>query len=91
MRTLTLAFLLATATVAQAQYRLPQTIPYKDEVTKETIGTATFDGNRIYLRKTDGELIGTVVTDFDGKRTMYDPSGKEIEITVAPAGKPNAR
>jgi hypothetical protein len=60
--------------------------------TGETIGTATFSGNTLYLRKSDGELIGSVVTAPDGSRTLYDPSGNVMgKVTTVPAGPPAGR
>jgi hypothetical protein len=85
------AFVLALALPAAAQNRMPQTIPYKDSKTGETIGTATFSGNTLYLRKSDGELIGSVVTAPDGSRTLYDPSGNVMGVTRVPAGPPAGR
>jgi hypothetical protein len=71
-----LAIILTTITVATAQ--TPRTVPLlgKDQ---QQIGTATFDGNRIYLRDGANNLFAQIVVDADGTRTMYDANGKVLD------------
>jgi hypothetical protein len=56
----------------------PRTIPLNDRDGKR-IGTATFSGNRIYLRHENGDLIAQIVRDKDGTLTMFDPNGKVLD------------
>jgi hypothetical protein len=83
MKALALAFLLATATLAQAQQlNLPKTVKLHDNATGKPIGTITrTEGdNKFYVRDAKGEFVGTVVIDPATKaRTYYDPSGKVVE------------
>lgn len=62
--------------------QIPRTAPWTDGK-GETVGTATFSGNRMYLRDLDGKHIVTVVTDATGV-TMYDPNGKVLDHKAAP-------
>ena len=79
MRTFIALFTIAMLTTASAQYApLPKTINLHNNATKEPLGTATFSGNRIYLRDKNGEHYATIEHDADGTRTMYDASGKVI-------------
>jgi hypothetical protein len=54
-----------------------QTIPMKKN--GEVVGTATFSGNRIYLRNLKGELLSTIEVTEKGS-TMYDPTGKVTDF-----------
>jgi hypothetical protein len=81
MKIIALAFLLATATLAQAQQYPdpPKTVRLHNNATGEHLGTVTLSGNRAYLRNKDGEHYATMVRNADGTKTIYDPSGKVIE------------
>ena len=84
---LTIAFSVAAFAAAEAQSFLlpprldamPRTIPWTDTSRAVTNGTATFSGNRIYLRNDKGEHVATLVVGPGGTRTMYDPNGKIIK------------
>lgn len=56
---------------------IPRTVPWTDGK-GVAIGTATFDGARMYLRNLKGEHVVTIVTDAHGS-TMYDPSGNVLD------------
>jgi hypothetical protein len=45
----------------------------------QQIGTATFSGNRIYLRNLQNEIFVQIVIERDGTRTMYDVHGKVLD------------
>jgi hypothetical protein len=77
--------LLATAGIAIAQlseiqprFEIPKTAPINN-AKGERIGTATMSGNKIYIRNLENKLMGTVVTEADGSKKLYDPSGKVID------------
>jgi hypothetical protein len=74
--TLTFTSLLIVPTLAQ--HIFPRTVPLlgKDG---EKIGTATFSGNRIFLRNPQNEIFAQIVVDADGTRTMYDAHGKVLD------------
>jgi hypothetical protein len=59
----------------------PRTVPFNDG-TGTQIGTATFMGNRIYLRDMTSALIAQIVVDRDGTQIMLDPSGKIVDRLV---------
>ena len=85
MRTLVALFTIAMLTTASAQYPpLSQTVQLHDKATKEPLGTATFSGNRIYMRDKNGEHYATIEIAPDGTRTTYDPSGKVIAAPSLP-------
>jgi hypothetical protein len=67
----------------------PRTVPFNDAAGTQ-IGTATFTGNRIYLRDMQSELIAQIVIDRDGTQTMLDPSGKVLD-RLAPGEQRNIR
>lgn len=80
MKTLILAIMLATVTLAQAQQpNMPRTIKLHNNATGEPVGTITMSGNSAYLRNKDGEHIYTIVRGPNGTRTIYDPNGKEVD------------
>jgi hypothetical protein len=80
MKSLILAFMLATATVAQAQQlNQPKTIKLHNNKTGENIGTLTVSGNTAYLRDMAGKHQATIVSNRDGTKTYYDESGKIID------------
>ena len=83
MRSLILAFVLAS-TAASAQLPLPTNLPLTDTKTGEVIGTATLWGNRMVLRRKNGEFIATAVFDRDGTRTLYDEHGKVLDQINVP-------
>jgi len=70
--------LLLSTVAAGAQTPMPKTVPMNDK-SGQQVGTATFSGNRVYLRDSRGELIAQIVIDRDGTRTMYDPHGKVLD------------
>jgi len=81
MKALVTLFTIAMVATASAQHPpLPQTIKLHNKATKEPLGTATFSGNRIYLRDKDGEHYATIEYNADGTRTAYDPSGNVIKL-----------
>jgi hypothetical protein len=82
MKTLILAVMLATVTIAQAQQlNHPKTIVFTNNATGEKMGTATLSADgRIYFRDKTGEHYATMVREPDGTKTLYDPSGKVIDI-----------
>ena len=85
MKTLVVVFIVAMLTTASAQYApLPKTINLHNKATKESLGTATFSDNRIYMRDKNGEHYATIEIAPDGTRTTYDPSGK----VIAPPSRP---
>ena len=77
----TLLLMLAMTVAATAQ--MPRTVPMHD-VNGKPAGTATFSGNRIYLRDIDGKLFVQIVVDADGTRTMYDANGKQLDQIAGP-------
>lgn len=77
--------LLALLTTASAQHLpLPATVQLHNRATKESLGTATFSGNRIYMRDKNGEHYATIEIAPDGTRTTYDPTGKVIAAPSLP-------
>jgi len=87
MKTLIIALTLALATpaVAQSTFTLPKTMKLYDNKTGHVLGTATQNGRTLYLRDLKQELVGSVTTGPDGKRTFYDPSGKQVDaLTIMP-------
>lgn len=87
MNKLVIIFTLAMLSAAAAQMLslppqprqpLPVTIKLYNKATNEPLGTATHDGNRIYMRDKDGVHYATTVINEDGSRTHYDPNGKVI-------------
>jgi hypothetical protein len=83
MKSLALAFLLVTVTVAQAQQlNMPRTIKLHNNATGENIGTLTVSGNTAYLRDVTGKHQATIVGNPDGTKTYYDESGKIIDGTA---------
>ena len=85
MKTLIIALTLALATPAVAQTPLPKTMKLYDNKTGHVLGTATQNGRTLYLRDLKQELVGSVTTGPDGKRTFYDPSGKQVDaLTIMP-------
>ena len=79
MKTLVALFSIAMLATASAQYPpLPATVQLHNKATNEPLGTATFSGNRIYLRDKDGVHYATIEIAPDGTRTTYDPSGTVI-------------
>jgi hypothetical protein len=85
MKTLILAIMLATVTLAQAQQpNQPKTIKLHNNATGEALGTVTISGNTAYMRDKNGEHVATIVHNPDGTRTSYDPSGNIIESVKLP-------
>jgi len=74
----TLMILLIMTTTAMAQEPMPKTVPWTD-AKGESIGTATFWLNRMFLRDTKGELVAQVIVNRDGTRILLDPHGKELD------------
>jgi len=62
-----------------AQTPMPRTVPLVNNTTKETVGTATFSGNSIYLRDIKGELYAIATIERDGTKTLRDPNGKVLD------------
>lgn len=62
---------------------MPRTVPFND-ANGVAIGTATFAGNRIYLRSTAGVLVATIVVDKNGTQTMYDRNGNVLDKRELP-------
>jgi hypothetical protein len=56
----------------------PRTVPLMGKDGQQ-IGTATFSGNRIFLRNPQNEIFAQIVVDADGARTMYDAHGKVLD------------
>jgi len=89
MKTLVALFSIAMLATASAQYPpLPATVQLHNKATKEPIGTATFSGDRIYLRDKDGAHYATIELNKDGTQTMYDASGKVVDRTIAAPARP---
>jgi hypothetical protein len=85
MKALAFAFLLATLSPAAAQQlNQPRTIKLHNNATGENLGTVTITGNTAYMRNKNGEHVATIVTNPDGTKTSYDPSGKVIESVKLP-------
>jgi hypothetical protein len=61
----------------------PRTVPLNDG-NGTPIGTVTFFGNAMILRKLDGELVATVVFEPDGSQTLYDPNGNILDKRAKP-------
>ena len=80
---------LAMITTASAQgINLPTaTGPLTSNQTGEVIGTVTRWGDRFTMRDLKGELIGTLVIEPDGTRTLYDANGK-VTDTIPSKKKP---
>ena len=57
---------------------MPITGPYRDS-TGQQIGTVTTWNNKMYIRGNDGAFIATIVSNPDGSKVMYDPSGKVLD------------
>lgn len=89
MKTLILALLLATATVAQAQQMSnPKTIKLHNNKTGEHLGTITFSDGSAYYRDKDGKHYATVVKNPDGTTTAFDTSGNIIAPIKPPDESP---
>jgi hypothetical protein len=73
-----LAILLALMLPAAAQTPIPRIVPLLGKDGQQ-IGTATFSGNRIFLRNKDNEIFAQIIVEADGTRTMYDASGKVLD------------
>lgn len=83
MKYLILAVLLATTTVAQAQWvNYPKTIRLYNKATGETMGTVTMSGGTAYVRNKHGEHLYTVVRNQDGTTTSFDPHGNVINMPM---------
>jgi hypothetical protein len=80
MKTLILAFLLATTTLAQAQEirGWPKTIKFTSD-TGEVVGTITQWNGVNYVRDLKGKLIAQVIIMKDGTKTFLDVSGQPID------------
>ena len=87
MKLLIVALILLMIAPAMAQMSMPTTLPLTNNKTGETIGTATLFGNRMVLRKSNGEFIATVVIERDGSKTLYDENGKVLD-QIKPKAKP---
>lgn len=80
-----LAVLLATSTVAQAQtLTLPKTIKLHSNQTGEPLGTVTISDGKAYFRDKDGKHFATSVRNRDGTITSFDPSGNVIAPVKPP-------
>jgi len=80
---LTMALITFTFTVllivpTLAQHILPRIVPLLGKDGQQ-IGTATFSGNRIFLRNPQNEIFAQIVVEADGTRTMYDAHGKVLD------------
>jgi hypothetical protein len=75
----TLIILLALTLPAMAQGYTPRTVPLISNTTKEVIGSATFSGNRIFLRNKQNEIFAQIVIEANGGRVMYDASGNVLD------------
>jgi hypothetical protein len=81
MKSLVALFTVAMMATAAAQtVPLPKVVHLHNNATKESLGTATISGNRIYLRNKDGEHYATIEQNPDGTRTTYDPNGNVIPV-----------
>ena len=93
MKSLVALLTLAMLTSASAQsmllppsnFEIPKTITLYNKATKETFGTVTISGHRLYYRNPDGKHVATVEINKDGTRTAYDENGKIIENPALPA------
>jgi hypothetical protein len=65
----------------------PRTVPLMGKDGQQ-IGTATFSGNRIFLRNQQNEIFAQIVVDADGTRTMYDAHGKVLDRIEADKAAP---
>ena len=84
MKTLVALFTITMLATASAQSPpFSATVQLHSKATKEPLGTATFSDNRIYLRDKNGEHYATIEYNADGTRTMYDASGKVMDLTIA--------
>ena len=93
MKALTALFTIAALATASAQHApLPKTVKLHNKATNEPIGTATFSDNRVYFRDKNGTHYATMVVAPDGKRTLYDPSGKvlddKVPLPAVPSSEP---
>jgi hypothetical protein len=77
MKVIAFAIILAT-TSSLAVAQVPQTVPLTGK-DGQKIGTATFSGNRIFLRNLQNEIFAQIVFERDGTRTMYDVHGKVLD------------
>jgi hypothetical protein len=85
MKTIILAFLLATALPVQAQqFGKSKTIKVHNNKTGEVIGTVTVSGATAYIRNKDNEHIYTVVRNPDGTMTSFDTNGNVIAPVKLP-------
>ena len=80
-----LALLLAAPAAAAQTGQWPRTVPMVHD--GKPAGTATFTGNRIYLRNVQGELFAQIILAPDGSRTLLDPHGKVLDQQAAPAAR----
>jgi hypothetical protein len=78
MKKLWIVAVLLMTLIMPAIAQTPRTVPLMGK-NGEQIGTATFTGNRIFLRDIKGELFAQIVVDADGTRTMLDPNGKVLD------------
>ena len=69
-----LALLLAVTT-ANAQ-----PTPIFDKAGGRQVGTATVDGNRVYLRDMAGEHYATIVRNPDNTKVLVDQHGKPLSL-----------
>jgi hypothetical protein len=76
-----LALLLGIVPAAAQLPPLPQTVPVHNPA-GEVIGTATADGNRVYIRDKKNEHIYTFVVEADGTKRVFDPNGKLLDWSV---------
>ena len=76
MKTLVAAFTLAMITGTAAQTPMPSTVPLVNNTTKETVGTATFSGNSIYLRDIKGELYAIATNSATAPRRSAIPTAR---------------
>ena len=68
-----------SAAVATAD--IPKTVKLHDNATGKHLGSITNSpgDNTAYMRQKNGEHVATIVTNPDGTKISYDPSGKVIE------------
>lgn len=83
MKALIALLLMITPAWSQSSFEMPKTKQLTQD--GKPIGTATFHGNRVYLRDTKQQHYATIQFNPDGTRTAYDPNGKIIPLPdVAP-------
>ena len=83
MKALILTLALISPAAAQSPGRDAKRIYLHDNATGQPVGSVTQWQNKFTLRDAKGDFIGTIVVEPGGKRTFYDPDGKEAQMPTS--------